>query len=393
MDKIQLTKVELEAKIDAGDSEVMNAYLEGRVEIVEEGAETKESEKSPAEGTEDTPTTHSQEEIESLIPSDFKNPIPTPTASDDEEDEEDDKLEALKAQYEAKIKELEKRVPAILDEDEEEELEYASKITLNTRRMVADLKADLQKLTGTADISNLAAKIQKMENADLERQKIEEKERKDTLAKEARNKVFNEVRLLQERAPYFQTKNSIDNLYENYVEFKKNVASVIKVEDTNLINKAVYSAIRGEDESAKNLQKALSLAGVNTLDEGAKYLDILDIIDAKNGVKFNVSSGKYDTITDDFGNPVKLRSLQDAYKLSNYYQEMTSVGKEVARDIQKKLDILQNSAQTLDNSQVSDNTERGTSLDEMRTLLEMPSDVIKKNPELRAKLNKYLAGK
>ena len=97
----------------------------------------------------------------------------------------------------------------------------------------------------------------------------------------------------------------------------------------------------------------------------------MELMDAKDGVKFNTSTGNYEPIVDDLGNQVRYRSLEEVYRINNYYDELNKQRQKAYTDVNNKLSAFNSAPVTLTTSQTTSVSER-LSEDQIREGINIP---------------------
>jgi hypothetical protein len=224
---------------------------------------------------------------------------------------------------------------------------------------------------------------------------FEETRRKDTEAlaaknaeQERMNKLFSEVDAFSQGHEHFKMDRGTANVFNDVNVFKTRLQDYLRTTDIREVEKAYRNVVGGKDEAlAKNLESA----GVAIPQDADSYLRLAEIVDLKNGYKFNEYTGEYEELKDDFGVRVSQRSIEDAYKLSRFTDIVAEARAEQTQAIERKLTSREGSATTLPQDVSSDGSNDGKmSHAEANAILNMPDSAFKNNPALKQKLDAIL---
>jgi hypothetical protein len=111
-----------------------------------------------------------------------------------------------------------------------------------------------------------------------------------------------------------------------------------------------------------------------------KYQAIVELNDMKRGVRYDSVIGKEVPILNDDGEQVKYRSFEEAYRVKNYYDEISNARRQASKDIAKKLDEAKNGATVLRNEQVDQFT-AGLTADQEKEIINWHPREYMNNPE------------
>lgn len=373
---MELTAEEIKNGFNTGDrkkdAEMINSFLSGQVSIrsesdldpsqeltdvgqdvtVEEtpdqSIDTQDSETSvPDEGEPDTVNEYNEqleqqrayaELLEQRRQEEHEEHLRKLKEREDELKREKDAREELETRL-RQLEELREQRPTSPDNipAEDEEDEYASEYVKRTRRMVEELKATV----GATDpvVKELREKIESISSEYEAEREARRKHEKEKAEREAAERQYNTVRDFQKKFPELQTQKDIQEVEDEYFAFRKKVVDVTGVRNAADLDKKIEDYRRGGETKA-----LLEKYGVKPPDGYDQYLNILDLIEMKRGYKYDPVLGKNVPILDDEGQPVRYRSLEEAYRIKNFEAEVTRKKQEAYKDIQKKLSEVQQSA-------------------------------------------------
>lgn len=409
-----MTKEQVDAAIEAGDEAVLNAVLDGSIQIVEEGEETRVAEEPVVE---ESPAI--EEPGESPV---VEEPVVEPVINEKNDDDlaiYEQEKEAIRRKYEEQLAEANRKAEEtraearrlaeekraleeekeriraeaeranreVKIEEDEDDIELAGTFSKNNRKLIESLKEEVSNAVPGEQLKALMDKIENLEKADQLRQARIEEENALKAKKERMNKLYSEVDQFRGKYENFKTGRSIAEMHKEQEQIRNAVAEITGYYDQSEIEKAVRGVQLG-DKRYEKLKEKMEVAGVNIPEDADKFFNIAEIVDLKNGYKYNSITGEFDEITDEFGNHVVQRSIEDAYKLSDFSNQMANARRKESLEIQNILDNRDNSATTLPADKVGDAGNEAMSLEEIDTILSTSSDSIKRNPELQAKLEK-----
>ena len=395
-EQIVMTAEAIEEKINSGDADFIAQYMSGQIVVGQPDEEVI------ADLQEDTP----EEDIiprEDLI-AEITGHNPNAQEQEDDEDDAISDLEEQLARQADEMNELRRMVqekeatPAYvaperitLDDEDDDDLEYASTVAKNNRKLLEELKGQINSTASNPVVEELEAKLARLEAAERQREEKTEAERAKIAQSQAQNKLFDEITKLQNEVDTFRTEKNIKEIYGEFTDFKTRMADFISSTDESAINKAVYSALTGNSDKDRAFRKTIENAGIDIPSDGQTYMQLADVVDLKNGQRYNYQTGEYEDILDEYGNRVNQRSLVDAYRLSDYANSMHNAETNAAKGIQEQLLARQNSATTIPNGMIADPAEQDTvSMQEAEALLGMSSATIMKNPELKKKYDQVM---
>jgi len=407
-----MTKEELEEKINAGDSDVINAYLAGEITIGEGEVSGEEGEVVAEVSEEEVALTIQEEVAVESVAEVVTEPVEEPQGVSkddydalvakykDEAKKRDDAIKQADAEKQ-RAKEAIERLESInkssvaeqgglkfetpqLTEDETD-ADLAGSYSKNNRAIIDTLK---DTITGAASVDQVAALEQKL-NSILEFEK-DRREQQEAIAvknaeDERKKKLFSEVDAFASGHEHFRMERGTAEVFNDVNTFKDRLKDYLRTSDVREVEKAYRNVVSGKDTE---LSENLSKAGVVVPNDAESYLRLAEVVDLKNGYKFNEYTGEYEQITDDFGVRVSQRSIEDAYKLSRFSDIVAEARAEQTQAIEEKLAGRQASATTLPQEVESDGSSDGQmSYAEMDQLLNLPDSAFRNNPALKAKLD------
>jgi len=249
----------------------------------------------------------------------------------------------LREELQKKIEELrnapkeDTRTQAEIEEDDS----YVTDYDRNTRKKIEELSKTLG--TSSPVIEELRKELDEFRNMRKENERQDQLKRETREREEARNRLYDDVRKFQKKYPEFNTKEDIGKMTDKFLKFKEDVSWALKTTDSKTITKALNEYFKEDSETRKTIEsKGIRLDG-----EFDKFRQIADLIDLKNGAKYNEITGEIDYIRDDFGNRVNYRSLDEAYKISNYHNEINKARVNGVKEVTQKLEKRSNVAVTV----------------------------------------------
>ena len=116
----------------------------------------------------------------------------------------------------------------------------------------------------------------------------------------------------------------------------------------------------------------------------------MDLVDLKNGIQYNPKTGEDEYITDSIGNRVRYRSIEEAYKVSNYFDTMNKARIDSYKEVNEKLTARNAAPVVLDVSETAP-LETTYTEEQMRELMATPERQLKRNPQLRQQVENLYA--
>jgi len=406
-----LSREEADSRIAEGDMEVINGLLSGEVKI----GEAPEGEEQPVEEVvSETPVQEEvivdQPPVEQIVNTPTEEVAPEVDEKQaiidryleeakKREDEANkaaaeaqlarearEKINALKQPVVSEASTLKFDMPDIKEDDVAADL--AGEFSRNNRTILNSLKDSVSSAASVDQVSALEAKLNALLQLEEDRKKKEEALAAERAQQERMNKLFTEVDAFSNKhSDTFGLNRSASDVYRDTLSFKDQVKKYLGTEDDLQVEAAYRRAVSGKDEE---LVKGLTNAGIRVPSDAENYLKLAEVVDLKNGYKFNDYTGQYEPIVNDFGDRVTLRSIDDAYKLSRFNDIVNQAKAEQVKEIEKRLSARSNSATVLPDSNTSNGDDAGLSLEEKQRILSLPNSAFKNNPELMKKLNTIL---
>jgi hypothetical protein len=370
-----MTQEQVQAGIDAGDMDIINATIAGTITIgepeVEKTVEEKETEEL-AEVIEDLPN---RDELITEVLGDTvkeKDPaVPTYTQED---------IDKMVADAVAKA--------GLTKEDKVDEIEPELS---DKQKAINELREAIGSDT-SGDVNEvIIEQLATLKQAEDNRLKELEKQQAKDAQELTLNKLFTEVGALQGKHEHFKTDRDVKTLFEEFGDFRGRVSEFIGSDKDAAVDKAVYAILNGESKRDKQLRKTVELTGVEIPKDLETYYQLAEVVDLKNGYKFNSITGEREEIVDDMGQRVNQASLEDAYKLSNFSAHMADAEAHAQKAIQQKLNSFENSATTLTNEEIVDaSSQQQVTENEAKALLSMSASKIASDPKLKAKYDQLM---
>jgi hypothetical protein len=288
------------------------------------------------------------------------------------------KEKAEREELEKKLRQLEeikKEQPstAMSNQDEiDEEDEFATEYSKKTRKMVEELKSQVG---DSPVVKELVEKIRKIES-EYETQKNENlKNRQEKERKEQEEKVFDSIRQFQIKYPELQTKQDIQKLDEEYLNFRKNIAYITKAKNSKDLEEAIENYYNDGD-----IKKLADQHGIKPMEDYNKYITIANLMDIKSGIQRNPKTGEEKPILDENGEQVRYRSIEEVYRLSNYHNDLTKARQNTMKEVSKKLEEIQSAPVTLSPDSTGTFT-TGYTQEQIREILSWDPKVWVNDPE------------
>lgn len=369
------------------DLEMVNAILSGNVHVGKQNEEGSVEEEPTNQDVSETEDTEQNEVVEPSVPNQDsidelerqKKYIEMIEAREAEEREkvlldlaEKEKAYAkekeIRENLEKRIQEIEnrKRVSSeFSQEDIDEDEEFVSDYTKKTRRMVEDLKSEFGSNPRIEELSKDLSEIK----SELERESRERKALQDKKAREeAMNKTFDTIRSFIKDKDEFKTTKDIKDIDAEYQIFRKDLAFVTKSKSKEELDR--YTE---EYKAGGPIKEVADQYGIKAPSDLDVYDKIADLIDFKNGKVYDPVLKSYTQLKDDSGNPVRYRSIDEAYNIKNYYNNLSQTKRSAYKEISKKLSLIENSPTQLS----TDDTDSFRS----SYTVEQELDIIKSDPK------------
>ena len=412
-----LNRDEASQRIDSGDLEVINGLISGDVVI----GEAPEGEGQPQEPVQqeqavvETPAPVAQEPVapQQEVVTETNEPVEQPNEQAAQQEIENryevekkareqaeakaradaetarlarEKIEEIKSLNISDISSVKVDMPDVQEDDMAADL--AGEYGRNTRTIVDSIKESLGNAASVDQITALEQKLNAILELEEGRRKSDEVAAAERAKRERFNKLFTEVDAFSnEHQDTFGLNRSASSVYEDTLAFKNKIKNYLGTDDPMQIESAYRKAVTGSDNE---LVEKLKAVGVSAPSDALNYLKLAEVVDLKNGYKFNDYTGQFEEIKNSDGDRVVLQSIDDAYKLSRFNDIMNEAKASQAKEIEKKLTERSNGATLLPDVDVSDGDNGAMTLEEKQRILSLPPSAFKNNPDLVNKLNSII---
>lgn len=290
-------------------------------------------------------------------------------------EEEAERERKVREDLEKRIQEIDARqqnAPSQSQLDEEVEDEFISDYNKKTRNMVEDLKRDIG---SSPELQKLYEKINTIEQS-FESEAKRRKEEADREKRQAEvSKVFQTIRKFSTEHPEFSTEKDIEKLDQDYQTFRKDLAYLVQAKSNEDLEEAI-----SDYRSGGRVKELADSNGIRYTKDFEKYEALADLLDFKDGVKYDPVLKKRVSITDDKGVQVRYRSLEEAYNIKNYYENMTNAKRQAFKEVSKKFSEIDSAPVTLKPEHTS-TVSTGLTLDQEREYINMNPKEWENNPE------------
>lgn len=408
-----MTEEEINSGIESGNLEIINGVISGEIVAGTGETENAQHEEDQQDVNEQEETASNTEEVEEETVVDvdereealkqYEMELEAERKIRLEREAEARKLledlkaaENLKQERDRLAKELEEARARLSSqvkdepssEQSTEDEQFESDYSKATRRELEEIKKSLVNAPASG-VQDIIKKLEALEGKLESVSKRDEAAEKERQAKQIQERLFSEIEEFQKRNEDFRTSKPVKDLHSEYNELCRRVSEFIGSKDQRDVNLAVYNILRGKTPRDKQMREKLEKVGVDIDNDLNKFLDICDMVDRKNGKRYDKYTGKLEDIVDSNGLPVRYRSLDEVYKLSDFKKAATVAAQKAVRDVADRLIKREESAVTLDNSETSDAKDVGVmSKEEIEAILDMSPSKILKNPALKEKLER-----
>jgi hypothetical protein len=387
-------EADLKSRIDSGDMEAVNAILTNQVRVIKEDAPVVNVDVSvlPDGSNEEIVAPKVDPEVENL-----RRRLEFEQSKKQEElnfivNEKIEKERLLNEEV-RKREELEKRLQELdklqrstsvetatqTTEDEE----FASEYAKQTRRELETLK---QQMTAESPVVNqLNERLKKFDELEAERKSQAKKAEDDRKQEEQRKKRLQEITAFAVQHPEFQTKEDFDSVVKEFGSFKNNLAYLNKKFDVDEIDALVMDYF--DPNKGAQLREEAAKHGITPPKEAEQFLKTIEVLNFKNGITYDPSLRRFVQDTDEHGNPVHRKSLEEAYLIKNYNSQINAERERAFKTIKNKLDTVQNTPRTLSNSQTSAAPSTEMNETRIKELINLDPNVVRKNPELQREVS------
>lgn len=256
--------------------------------------------------------------------------------------------------------------------DEEDEA-YISEYAKRTRAMVEEIRSQTGNFPAVQELADKVSTIEKDYNR---RRQDAERVQQEKETKDREQKIFDSIRQFQTKVPELQTTEDIKEIDQKYLKFRKDIGHLVNAKSVIDIEKAIKNYYEGGEVKQKAIEN-----GIRELPDYNKYSKIAELMDLKNGVRYDPIIGKEIPVLDDEGNRVRYRSLDEVYRLNSFDEQLVNARKQTMKEISNKLTSINNAPVTLTND-YSDAFTSGFTVEQEREVLNMdPKEW--SNPEKR----------
>jgi hypothetical protein len=293
-------------------------------------------------------------------------------------------------EFERKLREQEERkilaeTSPKSSENVDEDDPYASDYSKKTRQEVKNLEKTIEELKKTSPIANDPElksalndlKVYKEQIEQDKKQKAIEEQKKKT--EEARNKLFAEIEGFQGKHEDLRTNIDVRRLNDEYLKFRENMRWLMKPKNDRELDRSLnqfFDAATGEQ-----LRQKATAAGIKPPEDYEKFQKLAELVDLKNGLEVNPITGDIQEIKDENGNRVRYRSIEEAYRVKHFYEDLNKARREATLDIKNKIEKLNERAITLDNKTTAATGTTMSKEDAIKYISTITPDVYQKDPQ------------
>jgi len=225
--------------------------------------------------------------------------------------------------------------PSIYTDDDEDLVSDYSK---STRKMLEEVKGSLS--STDPKYTELNERIKKFEEGEAERLQRDAQAAEERKQREVQKRLYDEVRSFQGANEDYATTEDFETLHQKFNDFTSRLSGFVNAktpEDKDRALMTYFDETRGEklrDETEKH--------GIVPPEDYDKYVEIAKLVDMTKGVEYDSVLRKFVQIKNSFGEPVRYRSIDEAYKVKNFSSLISDTRKEVSRQIRDKSTELNN---------------------------------------------------
>ena len=274
--------------------------------------------------------------------------------------------------------------PVVEENPVEDDPTYANDYEIKTRKLLLELRGELANQKQTPEIVDKVNMIEQSLKEQSERQKKidEEKARHEQIAS-SKKAVYDEVRDFQKTYKEFKTNEDIEKIEKEFLTFRSDVARAVNAKNDAQTDAAIETYLNGKSEYADNIRKKISDEGAAPPKEIDTFLKLSRIVDLKHGIEIDSVTGEEKLVKDRYGREVRYRSLDEAYKVSNYYDEMSKARREESLKLQEMINQRNNTAVVLSNTDTAPVQKSGSvSKEYARKLLALHPRQYENDPKL-----------
>jgi hypothetical protein len=264
-------------------------------------------------------------------------------------------------------------------DDEDETL--VSSYSKNTRKMIGDIKNQIGNTdTNDPKYKELTDRLGKLEQDEAERksQADAEEARKAKLREQNKQnkKLFAEIELFQNQRDKntgaylfddLRTEKRFEEIHEQFSKFKEKLMNYKETSSPKEQDRILMSYF--DEERGAALREETERIGIVPPEEVDKYFQIVELIDLMNGVEYDPVLERFIEVKNKLGEKVKYRSLDETYRVKNYYKELNKNRKKVSKQISNKLQQLNNRPVEIGNNETAP-IDQGLQPDQIRDVIE-----------------------
>jgi len=269
---------------------------------------------------------------------------------------------------------------AASDEDDDDFIpDYAKE----TRQIVNEIKASLGE--DNPVINNLIVKINKIEQTEQKRLSEIKQQEAEKVQQETMGKLYSEVEEFQIKNPELKTDRPVREIQKDWIQFRKDIGFLVNAKDQYDVDRAIKEYRNGED--IKSLADSRGIQPVPDLD---KFEILINLVDLKNGVEYDPYTKQEKPITDNQGNRVRYRSIEEAYRVSQFHNELNKARISSYKEVQDKLNTINSGPVRLPSDAIENHSVRETASDKL-TLMQLKPEQYINNPVLLEKVREAYA--
>jgi len=251
-------------------------------------------------------------------------------------------------------------------ENSETDEEFVSDYTKRTRQMIEELKQSIGNENPLVNqlrdqITNIEKEVADYKAEKAERKRFQDEKRQ----KEEQEKVFNDIRHFLTEHPELKPSKDIYEIDNEYKQFRKDIAYISHSQNLEELEKAIDDYKKGGP-----IKKLADQQGIKSVQDLDKYDSIAELLDFKIGLKYEPVLGKHVPILDENGVQVRYGSLNEAYNIKNYYDNLTNIKRQAYKNVSAKLEQF-NSAPVVLQQDQTDTFSTGITLDQEKEILAM----------------------
>lgn len=242
--------------------------------------------------------------------------------------------------------------------------------------MVKELNKALEGVK-SSEVGELKKELLRIKELEERRAKEYEEAQQRQEEEYRQKKLIKDLDSFTSKYPELKMSDSIENLNREWMGFRKNILNITGATSPKELEHYIDDYVKGG--KTKELADSHGIPFVKDYD---KLMTVYELLDMKRGIKYNKELGVEEPILDDENKPVRYRTIEEAYKLSKYYDELNQARLSSMKDVQQKLRQRSQAAVTLNETETS-SFDTGLSKADISRLIKMDPKQYKNNPELR----------